>query len=766
MADDVAEHRVHMPAANARGWSNKAPATDPGKSSNNKAPEKWLNGFIRAVALMERVGNALGTLAFTWATVVLLGGYAKDLGSEDDFWFATTIVYLEAARMFTRKNRMEYQLFFNTRGAFRPIGWTGLIVMVPAAVLRVALPVLRFDPIKSNTEYDKNLKASLTIFYGMVLGQGTLYGVACAVEFFSFIPRRSLVRSAGLRGNWGLESINLYYAYAFEKCMQDGVLAPKKTSLSTFAMDSVNSDSSKNQVYGFQMMNSFLQTEPTKEQLLSKLTICTKTTARIIRMLDWTSPKDATIRLYAAKVTSELAKNLRVVAFPGAVQLVAALLDADSTPRRGNPLLDTDDEQEDRQDPFLSTEDNQKEEDDSTDASRNQLQRQDQLQDADNLLQTETSPTQQVGINTQNSMVRCLQRISEFCSIPKELPLTNHDLLPALAMSIIVSLAGCDQDNCVEISKAADLIPKIVEFTSYRNHTMIIEAQQKVLLLSSLKVLQQLTSIGGKIGITLRNEIADDPFLLKNLKEILGDGTSSPEFRKLVAAILRNLAVDGNTRKEIGRIRLIIAKLMQAFIDTEGTMSNNVGLLLRKVAGQALAMLTIESVHTCSIILKEPEFMKELKTMILIHDDNYMYVAVLERIMDAEGVELEILVGLSSQICKVIPGDFTRELDDGHINQRFVKRLVHALIANKKPSAHCPGIRRVILEQVIYMTECNSCYADCFKKCRMNEALLMVEQTLSKVENYRLFLGNTGFMECSTPISALVARAKELLGCD
>lgn len=100
MADDVAEHRVHMPAANARGWSNKAPATDPGKSSNNKAPEKWLNGFIRAVALMERVGNALGTLAFTWATVVLLGGYAKDLGSEDDFWFATTIVYLEAARYF------------------------------------------------------------------------------------------------------------------------------------------------------------------------------------------------------------------------------------------------------------------------------------------------------------------------------------------------------------------------------------------------------------------------------------------------------------------------------------------------------------------------------------------------------------------------------------------------------------------------------------------------------------------------------------------
>jgi hypothetical protein len=38
---------------------------------------------------------------------------------------------------------------------------------------------------------------------------------------------------------------------------------------------------------------------------------------------------------------------------------------------------------------------------------------------------------------------------------------------------------------------------------------------------------------------------------------------------------------------------------------------------------------------------------------------------VLERIIDVEGAELEILIGLSSQICEVIPEDFTRELDDG-----------------------------------------------------------------------------------------------------
>lgn len=36
------------------------------------APEKRLNRFVHLVAMTERLGNALGTLVFTWATVVLL----------------------------------------------------------------------------------------------------------------------------------------------------------------------------------------------------------------------------------------------------------------------------------------------------------------------------------------------------------------------------------------------------------------------------------------------------------------------------------------------------------------------------------------------------------------------------------------------------------------------------------------------------------------------------------------------------------------------
>jgi hypothetical protein len=80
------EHRIEVPAAACGGREGKA-----------AAPEKLLNRFVHLVASMERVGNALGTLAFTWATVVLLGGYPTDLG-QDIFVLVTFVVFLEAVR--------------------------------------------------------------------------------------------------------------------------------------------------------------------------------------------------------------------------------------------------------------------------------------------------------------------------------------------------------------------------------------------------------------------------------------------------------------------------------------------------------------------------------------------------------------------------------------------------------------------------------------------------------------------------------------------
>jgi len=136
---------------------------------------------------------------------------------------------------------------------------------------------------------------------------------------------------------------------------------------------------------------------------------------------------------------------------------------------------------------------------------------------------------------------------------------------------------------------------------------------------------------------------------------------------------------------------------------------------------------------------------------------------VLERILCAEGEELEIFIGLSSHIYEAIPEEFARDFEYGHIKERFVKRLVDALNAKMEPIANCPGIRRVILEQAIRLMKQDPSNVNCFRNLRMIEVLSMVEETISEAENYTIFMGDVGLMEEGEPLSSLVARAKQLL---
>jgi len=164
-------------------------------------------------------------------------------------------------------------------------------------------------------------------------------------------------------------------------------------------------------------------------------------------------------------VTAELAKGLRVVTIPGIIQNVSALLDFGNKVReRRNPLMDTDDEQEAIMlDPVLNV-------------SANHEERCIAVPDSGNLLETQDRSIQRVGTTGQSS--------------EEEEPLaeTDQDLLPALGMSILYNLAGCDQSNCEEILRSTGLIPKIIGFTSYcRSDRTYTDTQWKVLVTSSLQ---------------------------------------------------------------------------------------------------------------------------------------------------------------------------------------------------------------------------------------------------------------------------------------
>ncbi len=146
-----------------------------------------------------------------------------------------------------------------------------------------------------------------------------------------------------------------------------------------------------------------------------------------------------------------------------------------------------------------------------------------------------------------------------------------------------------------------------------------------------------------------------------------------------------------------------------------------------------------------------------------LHDAALYRLQVLGQVMDAEGKELEVLVGLSSQICRVSPKSFSKALEQGQKEARFVEKLINGLNANMKPNPQFPGIRSVIVEQCIYMMELSSRYATYFRNHELMEALIRVEKTPSRAEKYRLFLGNTGLIEHRVNLSSLVERAKQLM---
>uniref|UniRef100_A0A0D9X2B4 BLE2 protein n=1 Tax=Leersia perrieri TaxID=77586 RepID=A0A0D9X2B4_9ORYZ len=633
----------------------------------------------------------------------------------------------------------------------------------PRSIIDVGLPKKctgeHIYPDGTSPDIRNNFMLSLNIFYVIVLIQGGLYIVACILEMFSFIPKRLLVHQSRFRWRWGMKCVKMYYSYIFEQCTSGGVLAPRIMELTRFAMDFTNSDSPSKQLYGVRMMQSFLKTKHTEALLLLKLSTSTETLDRLISMLGWASPEDAEIRLSATKVVVELSRSLNVAAIPRSMQNISSLLDTEIQLSRRNPLLYTYHSQEGKQGATVDTGDGQ------------------EHIDQDHLVQNNN--------NQQKSwMLGCWQLISKHYKNPREEAFIEFDL-PVLGMEILDTLAYCNPDNCAEISRARDLIPKIIGYTS--------EMQPKILKGSSLKLLRRLSNTGGEIGKTLRQMMSDHPFLLRNLGEILDKTEGSQENKKLVAEILRNLATDGNTREEIGCIRVIISRLIYAFLAKHPSSDTYSDRSLQITAGQALSVLAIESANNCSAMLKEPGHALIIELTVMIQDDRYKYVAasllqnlclhaqsklsssdltelshslreVLERISETTvATELEVLIGLSSQICHVVPGDFAQELEHNQFKENFVNKLVDTLNANTKPTAHCPRIRRVIVEQIIYMMKNNSSYANCFNECQMMEALSLVEETPSKVENYRLFMGNAGLMKHSLPLSDLVARAKEIM---
>ncbi|XBI04558.1 hypothetical protein VPH35_132834 [Triticum aestivum] len=665
---------------------------------------------------------------------------------------------------------------------FESVGWLVLLspsvfgnLQTPMALARIIVSWawLFWNEIQIHDTKNENVRLAVMALYIMVLSQGILYLTACLLESLSFLFRRSLALACALVDEMGMDSIDLYYEQAYDTFLQESLFdTTKKMSLVTFAVVCLNPDASRDKKRAaVRILHSFVQQQNktccSGTELISLITTSTKAVTALISMLGWTVTEDADIRLFAAKVTAHLAPYLRIAGTAGTMQMVSSLLDAQDQPMTHQISILIVDGNGGNGDALQIS-------NGSSSPSRNST------------LDTEGGHASAVrGCSLVHTFFlfligwihRFWQHLKKMQAIPQKGLKDNHSL-PALGMQILEGLSH-DLHNCEEISRETELIPKIIGFISCIPGTTT--SQREEIVTSSLKLVEKLASVKGEVGIKLRQKISENSFLIGDLAEILeNEGNSSYLVQsKLVIDIITKITTDTKTRQEIGTVQVIIDKLVQQFIGEEESSNP-----LQAEAGEALAMLAIDSPDNCSAILDKTDFeligdlanklqggthmcpaasllrslCKNSRQLVLRHEGSNNHLpstltVVLGRIKDADGKQVEALIGLASQICSVMSERIAPVLDTFADDGAFVKKLVGELNARMKPSPdEFPEMRSLLIELTVSIVEFCPYYAPIFKEHKMMEAL-------SKVERY------TGEVsEEARALRAIVTTAKRLIG--
>ncbi|CAL9145448.1 unnamed protein product [Musa hybrid cultivar] len=119
-----------------------------------------------------------------------------------------------------------------------------------------------------------------------------------------------------------------------------------------------------------------------------------------------------------------------------------------------------------------------------------------------------------------------------------------------------------------------------------------------------------LSSTTGRSGKALRLEISEIVFTISNIREILQYGESHVMLQKLGIETLTSLAMEEEARERIGSTGGMIKELLWIFFREGLTQQQNTVKV--ESAGEALAMLALESTNNCYRILKEMNAVERL----------------------------------------------------------------------------------------------------------------------------------------------------------
>lgn len=594
--------------------ANQAPLTRP----SIRAPEKKLTLFALRLAILEKAASGIGTLGFIWATVVLLGGFAITL-DKTDFWFITVILLIEGTRIFSRSRELEWQhqatwtITDAGISSFRVIkSSSNFVIKTVKAVFR---PVFHgragslrsrevsgggnrnrknWDEKKAPTRtwtssevpllpYAKWMFISRNvskILYWLQLASAT----ACVVlSMIKLVHRDYGTIEKGDSDKRNRESaLIIFYSLALAEALLfllERAYWEWKVSVKRL-LDSVNNECGLGDSGSISIRRFFYDaySRCVNGSVFDGLKMDMVSFA--MELLDSTSPDE---QLIGARILRKFAINPRFS--EDTLQKIGINL---SVMERLVEMLNWKDPGEEEI-------------------------RYSAAEILSKLAGKKQNSLRIAGIAGAMESISSLLHVcrNHGCAsdeISEKRIIVDTDSYGSwsfnhLGLQILKKIAR-DHDICGKIGNTKGLLPKIIDFTLAEERLLrhpTATPSQIVTVKRSLQVLKMLASTSGAAGKQLRKEISEIVFTISYIRDILRYGDKQPELQILGIEILTCLAIEEDATERIGGTGGVLRVLFDIFFNDDIPENQS---HVRSVAGEALAMLALESKNTCQRILK------------------------------------------------------------------------------------------------------------------------------------------------------------------
>ncbi|XP_044498554.1 uncharacterized protein LOC123220403 [Mangifera indica] len=769
-----------------------------------RAPEKKLTLFALRLAILEKAATGLGALGFIWATVVLLGGFAITL-DKSDFWIVTIILLIEGARIFSRSHELEWQhqatwsIADAGVNSFRAIRSSShhLIEAIKSTFRPISVIGKRSARTRDITENDDG-----TSFRDCQRNQSTRTWKSSDVPILPYGQWVFLSRNISKLLYWlQLASAAACIALSLMKLIKRnyGEVAKGDT-------DKRNRYAALTIFYSLALAEALLFLVE-KAYWEWKVIYC-KLLEEVNKDCDlgptgMVSVKRFFYDAYSRCINGSIFDGLKM----DMVSLAMDLLDSNFPEEQliGARILrqfavsekfSNDTLQKiginlsviERLVEMLNWKDPQEEE-----------IRRSAAEILSKLAGKKQNSLRVAGIpGAMESISSLLQTNRNSCGATDEIGekkiifdhanygswTVNH-----LGLLILKKLAR-DHDNCGKIGNTRGLLPKIIDFTHAGESSLKNEhatSSQIQTVKYSLQVVKMLASTTGEGGKHLRREISEVVFTISNIRDILRHGEKHPLLQKLGIEILTSLAIEEEATERIGGTGGILKELFNIFFKEEIPENQN---HVRIAAGEALAMLALDSKSNCQHILKlkvvgklkdalEIPLLRVNAARILRNLCTYgesdcfdqlrgLVTAapiVLKTIISEEHKLQEVMIGLAAHIFRFMtPEESSIMFQVARVSEEeLANTLVQILKKYQFPPIKVPRIRRFAIELAIWMMRDKATNVHSFKVLGLEEELEGVSETTSELENFNIFCGTIGLSRHSASIHSLVETAMKLL---